>query len=75
MARFVLCNFPTSGQINPTHAVVQELVARGDEVVYFTSGRLRATIEATGATSRAFEIPSLLPTAPRPMEDSLLGGR
>ena len=41
MAKYAFLNFPTSGQVNPTLAIVQELVARGEEVVYFNFEKFR----------------------------------
>jgi UDP:flavonoid glycosyltransferase YjiC (YdhE family) len=36
MARVLLINPGSEGHINPTLSVVQELLRRGEEVVYFT---------------------------------------
>jgi UDP:flavonoid glycosyltransferase YjiC (YdhE family) len=49
MAKYALLNFPTSGQVNPTLTIVQELAARGEEVVYFNFEKFRTYIEAMGA--------------------------
>lgn len=49
MAIYVFLNFPTFGQVNPTLAIVRELVVRGQEVVYFTGEVFRDAIEAAGA--------------------------
>ena len=54
MARAVVLAYPTHGHIAPILPVVAELVRRGDEVVFYGTGRSRAKIEATGATFRAY---------------------
>ena len=55
MAKFVFINIPSQSHINPTLPVVQELVARGEEVIYYLTERFRPAVEATGATFRSFE--------------------
>jgi MGT family glycosyltransferase len=50
MVKYAFLNFPTVGQINPTLAIVQELVERGHEVVYFLPESFRSQIEPTGAS-------------------------
>ncbi|MBA9085530.1 MGT family glycosyltransferase [Fontibacillus solani] len=55
MARVLFINGGSEGHINPTIGVVQELVARGEEVVYFCIEAFRKRIEATGATVRTFD--------------------
>lgn len=54
MARAVVLAYPTTGHIAPILPVVAELVARGDEVIFYGTGRSRAKIEATGAEFRAY---------------------
>jgi MGT family glycosyltransferase len=49
----VLC-YPTHGHIAPKLAVVEELVHRGERVVYYSAERSRARIEQTGAEFRAY---------------------
>ncbi|MEZ4726480.1 MAG: glycosyltransferase [Caldilineaceae bacterium] len=49
----VLC-YPTHGHIAPKMAVVEELVRRGERVVYYSAERSRARIEQTGAEFRAY---------------------
>ncbi len=49
----VLC-YPTHGHIAPKLAVVEELVRRGERVIYYSAERARAKIEATGAEFRAY---------------------
>ena len=49
MSKIVFFNIPAHGHTNPTLAVVQELVARGHEVTYFSYELLREKIEKAGA--------------------------
>ncbi|WP_067621021.1 macrolide family glycosyltransferase [Alicyclobacillus acidiphilus] len=49
MARVLFINAGSEGHINPTLGVVQELVRRGEEVVYLTAEPFRHRVEATGA--------------------------
>ncbi len=53
MTTYVFFNFPAHGHVNPTLAIVQGLIARGEKVVYYLPERFRQTIEATGAIFRA----------------------
>lgn len=55
MARFVFINPPFHAHINPNLPIVQELVARGNEVVYYLTERYRSAIEATGARFQGYE--------------------
>ena len=55
MARVLFINGGSEGHINPTIGVVQELVSRGEEVVYFCIEAFRERIENTGATVRTFD--------------------
>ena len=55
MARVLFINAGSEGHINPTIGVVQELISRGEEVVYFTIEAFRERIEKTGATVRTFD--------------------
>lgn len=49
----VLC-YPTHGHVAPKLAVVEELVRRGERVVYYSAERSRPRIEQTGAEFRAY---------------------
>jgi MGT family glycosyltransferase len=49
MARILFINVGSEGHINPTLGVVQELIRRGEEVVYFTGDQMRERVESTGA--------------------------
>ncbi|MFD0617729.1 macrolide family glycosyltransferase [Paenibacillus sp. GCM10027629] len=55
MARVLFINGGSEGHINPTIGVVQELISRGEEVVYFCIEAFRERIEKTGATVRTFD--------------------
>src|SRR6478752_428339 len=55
MARVLFINGGSEGHVNPTIGVVQELISRGDEVVYFSIEEFRERIEKTGADVRTFD--------------------
>ncbi|MFJ7724976.1 macrolide family glycosyltransferase [Neobacillus sp. NPDC097160] len=55
MARVLFINAGSEGHVNPTIGVVQELILRGEEVVYFTIEDFRERIEKTGATVRTLD--------------------
>jgi len=55
LARVLFINAGSEGHINPTIGVVQELISRGEEVVYFTIEAFRERIEKTGAIVRTFD--------------------
>ncbi|MBT2730741.1 glycosyltransferase [Bacillus sp. ISL-75] len=55
MARVLFINAGSEGHINPTIGVVQELISRGEEVVYFTIEAFREQIEKTGAIVRTLD--------------------
>ncbi|MBA2938635.1 glycosyl transferase family 1 [Paenibacillus sp. CGMCC 1.16610] len=55
MARVLFINGGSEGHINPTIGVVQELISRGEEVVYFCIEAYRERIEKTGASVRTFD--------------------
>lgn len=55
MAKVLVFNFPGEGHINPTIALVEELVQRGEEVVYYCVEEYRNKIEKTGAAFRSYE--------------------
>ncbi|GAA3410609.1 macrolide family glycosyltransferase [Paenibacillus hodogayensis] len=55
MARVLFINGGSEGHINPTIGVVQELVSRGEEVVYFSIEAFRERIEKAGAAVRTFD--------------------
>ncbi|MGG1550152.1 macrolide family glycosyltransferase [Paenibacillus ferrarius] len=55
MARVLFINGGSEGHINPTIGVVQELVSRGEEVVYFCIEAFRERLEQAGASVRTFD--------------------
>jgi len=55
MAKYVFLNVPARGHVNPTLAVAQELVRRGQEVSYYLTEEFRAVVEATGAVFQPYE--------------------
>ncbi|MBJ8029041.1 macrolide family glycosyltransferase [Bacillus cereus group sp. N21] len=55
MALVLFINGGSEGHINPTIGVVQELISRGEEVVYFSIEAFRERIEKTGANVRTFD--------------------
>ncbi|MGE6553096.1 macrolide family glycosyltransferase [Bacillus mycoides] len=55
MARVLFINAGSEGHINPTLHVVEELISRGEEVVYFSIEAFRERIEKTGATVRTID--------------------
>ncbi|MBP1989766.1 macrolide family glycosyltransferase [Paenibacillus eucommiae] len=55
MARVLFINGGSEGHINPTIGVVQELISRGEEVVYFSIEAFRERMEKTGASVRTFD--------------------
>lgn len=55
MAKVLVFNFPGEGHINPTIALVEELIQRGEEVIYYCVEEYRNKIEKTGAAFRSYE--------------------
>jgi hypothetical protein len=60
MAKIVYFGIPAHGHTNPTLPVVQELVARGHEVLYYNAESFRAKVEPMGVDFRAY--PEPMPT-------------
>jgi MGT family glycosyltransferase len=54
MAKALFLSLPLAGHINPSLALVQELVARGEEIVYYASDTFAPSIEQAGARYRAY---------------------
>ncbi|MGB1207484.1 MAG: macrolide family glycosyltransferase [Chitinophagales bacterium] len=63
MSKVVFCNVPAHGHVNPTLAIVKELVNRGEEVIYYTSEEFKEKIERTGASFRSYAAPLTADTA------------
>ncbi len=55
MAKVLMFNFPGEGHVNPTLALIEELVKRGEEVVYYCVEEYKEKIEKTGALFRPYE--------------------
>ncbi|CCW05415.1 TPA: glycosyl transferase [Bacillus cereus] len=55
MAKVLMFNFPGEGHVNPTLALIEELVKRGEEVVYYCVEEYKGKIEKTGASFRPYE--------------------
>ncbi len=55
MAKFVFINIPSRSHINPTLPLVQELIARGEEVIYYLTDPFKDAVEATGARFCRYE--------------------
>lgn len=55
MTTYALLTVPGHGHVNPTLALAQELVARGEHVIYYQTEEFRSVIEATGATFREYK--------------------
>ena len=56
MGRVLFINAGSEGHVNPTIGVVQELISRGEEVVYFTIEEFRERIEKAGASVITFDV-------------------
>ncbi|GHO81908.1 putative UDP-glucosyltransferase YjiC [Ktedonobacter sp. SOSP1-85] len=54
--KYILANVPGFGHINPTLPVVEELVARGEEVVYYVPDTFKEAVESVGATFHPYEL-------------------
>ena len=59
MTTYAFFSVPAYGHVNPTLAIIQELVARGEQVHYFLSEEFRSTLEANGATFHGLDLPEL----------------
>jgi UDP:flavonoid glycosyltransferase YjiC (YdhE family) len=55
MSRFLFATQPITGHILPGLPIVQELVAQGHQVVWYTGQKFRNKVEATGATFAPFQ--------------------
>ena len=55
MARYIFLTLPAYGHVNPTLALAQELVNRGQDVIYYLPEEFQETVEATGAAFRPYE--------------------
>ena len=55
MSKVLVIGFPGEGHINPTLAIVEELIHKGETVVYYCAEQYRGKIERTGASFRYYE--------------------
>jgi hypothetical protein len=46
MAKYIILVGPAYGHVNPTLAIAQELVRRGEQVVYYLTEEFRASVES-----------------------------
>lgn len=63
-SKILVFNLPQHGHINPTLAVVKELAAHGDELIYYLTDEFKDKIQSTGVTFRRYENVNTKPTAP-----------
>jgi len=54
MSTVIFFNIPAHGHTNPTLPLVQELVRRGERVIYYNTETFRAKAESTGAIFRSY---------------------
>jgi MGT family glycosyltransferase len=62
MSKIVILNIPAHGHVNATLPVVQELIRRGEQVIYYNTEEFRPQIERAGAQFRAYPASALTPT-------------
>ncbi|MGP7817639.1 macrolide family glycosyltransferase [Niallia sp. 01092] len=55
MSKVLIITFPGEGHVNPTLAIVEELMKRGEEVTYYCIEDYQYKIEKTGAKFRSFD--------------------
>ncbi|MED4117160.1 macrolide family glycosyltransferase [Priestia megaterium] len=55
MRKVLFLNYPGEGHVNPTLALVEELLKKGEEVVYYCIEEYRNKIEKTGATFHPYK--------------------
>ncbi|KRE07375.1 glycosyl transferase [Bacillus sp. Root239] len=55
MGKVLFFNFPGEGHVNPTIALVEELVKKGEDVVYYCVEEYKNKIEKTGAIFRPYK--------------------
>ncbi|MDP4143633.1 MAG: glycosyltransferase [Bacillota bacterium] len=54
MSKILFLNLPAYGHVNPTLGLVEALVDRGEEVIYFCSEEFRHRVEETGALFKGY---------------------
>jgi MGT family glycosyltransferase len=55
MGKVLFFNYPGEGHVNPTIALVEELIKKGEEIVYYCIEEYRNKIEKTGSTFRPYK--------------------
>ncbi len=60
MSKVLIFNDPSSGHFNPTVALTQELISRGEQVIYYESSEYQSKVEATGASFRSTDISTFI---------------
>jgi MGT family glycosyltransferase len=55
MTKYVFLGMPAYGHVNPSLPVVQELVKRGQNVIYYLPEHFKSAVQATGAVFRSYE--------------------
>jgi MGT family glycosyltransferase len=55
MAKYLFLPGPAHGHVNPTLAVAQELIRRGEHVVYYLTEDFQAPVEVTGARFQPYQ--------------------
>ena len=53
-AKALFFSLPAQGHVNPSLPLVRELVGRGDEVIYYATGRFTGQVDSTGARYRSY---------------------
>lgn len=48
-AKFLICTISEIGHVSPALPIARELVDRGHQVYWYTSGKFQAKVESTGA--------------------------
>lgn len=54
MSKYLFFSGPQSGNVNPTLAIAQGLVQRGNQVIYYLTGEYKDMLESTGSTFRSY---------------------
>lgn len=62
MSKILYLNIPGHGHVNPTLPVVQELIGRGDQVIYYNTEEFRPQIERTGAAFHPYPVTEMTST-------------
>lgn len=55
MATYAFFNMPAYGHVNYTLTIVQELIARGQRVIYYLTNEFKEAVEASGAIFHAYQ--------------------